>query len=31
MGHKIINLPEKKEIDLLIPLSVEEQIIVEYV
>ncbi|EHK20841.1 uncharacterized protein TRIVIDRAFT_123065, partial [Trichoderma virens Gv29-8] len=31
MGHKIINLPEKKEIDLLVPLSMEEQVIVEAV
>lgn len=31
MGHKIINLPEKKEVDLLVPLSAEEQCIAQYV
>ncbi|KAL7961250.1 SNF2 family N-terminal domain-containing protein [Trichoderma compactum] len=31
LGHKIINLPEKKEINLDVPLSIEEQVIVEAV
>ncbi|PNP59013.1 hypothetical protein THARTR1_01261 [Trichoderma harzianum] len=31
LGHKIINLPEKKEVNLDVPLSIEEQVIVEYI
>ncbi|ETR98668.1 hypothetical protein M419DRAFT_11701 [Trichoderma reesei RUT C-30] len=31
LGHKIIDLPEQKETDLLVPLSAEEQIIVDAV
>ncbi|KAJ4857177.1 type III restriction enzyme, res subunit domain-containing protein [Trichoderma breve] len=31
LGYKIINLPEKKEVNLDVPLSIEEQVIIEAV